>query len=72
MATLSNPDWIAASRALRAHWDRLERVHLRELFASDLHRPERFTLEACGLVVDCSRQRLDRQALDTLLELSVF
>ena len=46
-------------RTLDAHAQRLRDVHLRELFARDATRAERFTGEACGLFMDWSKQRVD-------------
>lgn len=55
---------------LKPHAERLARRPVRDLFASD---PERFThcsREFEGLLLDCSRQRIDAAALEALIELA--
>jgi len=49
---------------------RLAAVQVRELFARDPGRYERFSREQEGLLMDFSRQRLDESALGRLLELA--
>jgi glucose-6-phosphate isomerase len=60
----------AAWRALEAHGRELERVHLRELFAADPARGERLTVEACGLFLDYSKNRITDETLALLLRLA--
>ena len=62
----STPQWTAA----RAAADRLRPAHLRDLFAADGDRADRMTLEAAGLVADCSKHRVDDDALASLHELA--
>ena len=52
---------------LEAHARRLAGRPVRELFASNAERFTRFSREACGLLLDFSRQRLDAEALSSLL-----
>jgi glucose-6-phosphate isomerase len=56
--------------ALRAHAQRLEATPVRELFARDPGRYERYSRERAGLLLDFSRQRLDEAALSSLLGLA--
>jgi glucose-6-phosphate isomerase len=67
----------AGGRAEMAEWRgvveaaaALDRTHLRQLFADDPGRAERFTFEACGLVVDHAKQRITSEALAALLRLA--
>ena len=60
------PEW----RALAAHAAAHERTHLRDLFAADSGRAERFTLDACGLHADYSKQRITAETLDLLVRLA--
>jgi glucose-6-phosphate isomerase len=60
----------AAWRALAEHVKALERRTIKDLFAGDPRRFERCSLEAEGLLLDFSRQRLDARALELLLELA--
>jgi len=53
---------------LEAHARRLAYVPVRELFATDPQRFARFSQEACGLLLDFSRQRIDAEALAALLD----
>jgi len=55
---------------LGTHAARLDAVPVRELFARDPQRYERFSREREGLLIDFSRQRLDEQALAALLKLA--
>ncbi len=56
--------------ALQAHARRLEVIPVRELFATDPGRFAHFSREFDGLLLDFSRQRLDSDALDALIELA--
>ncbi len=62
----SLPAW----RAARDHQQRLANVHLRELFAGDAVRAERLSLEAGGLLLDYSKNRVDDDALASLFALA--
>ena len=44
--------------------------HLRELFAADPSRGERLVLEASGLYLDYSKNRIDDETVDLLLRLA--
>jgi glucose-6-phosphate isomerase len=61
---------LPAWKALSAHFQKVDRLHLRELFAQDLKRGERFTAEAAGLYLDYSKNRITDQTLDLLLQLA--
>jgi len=60
----------AARALLRAHARDQAALHLRELFAADPTRFERFHVEACGLLLDYSKARIDARTLDLLLDLT--
>ncbi len=53
----------AAWTALERHADALRTTPIRTLFADDATRARRFTLSACGLTVDHSKQRLTTETL---------
>ena len=59
-----------AWRALQTHVATLQKLHLRELFAADAQRGERFTLEAAGIYLDYSKQRVTDETLRLLLALA--
>ncbi len=62
----TRPEWAALSD----HCAALAPVHLRELFALDDRRGERYTLEAAGLYVDYSKHRVNDTTLGLLLDLA--
>jgi len=62
----ARPEW----RALEAHRDEIGRAHLRELFAADPSRGERFAAEAAGLYLDYSKNRITGETVRLLLALA--
>ena len=56
----------AAWKALAAHSKQIKKLHLRELFAEDAKRGERFTAEAAGLFLDYSKNRITDKTLKLL------
>ncbi|MGB7502137.1 MAG: glucose-6-phosphate isomerase, partial [Azonexus sp.] len=62
MSLVDTPAW----RALAAHAEAIRPQHLRDLFADDPHRFERFSLRQDGLLLDFSKQRIDAEALALL------
>jgi len=60
----------AAWQALEAHFSQVRELQLRELFAADSRRGERMALEAAGLYLDYSKNRVTDQTLALLLELA--
>ncbi|HUL26058.1 MAG TPA: glucose-6-phosphate isomerase [Streptosporangiaceae bacterium] len=59
-----------AFAALAKHHAELEGRHLRELFAEDPARGERYCAEAAGLYLDYSKNRITDQTLSLLLQLA--
>ena len=57
-------------QALEAHYESVQGLHLRQLFADDPKRGERFTLEAAGLYLDYSKNRITEQTVKLLLQLA--
>ena len=55
---------------LEAHAQTIRAVHLRRLFAEDQGRGERFAVEAAGLYLDYSKNRIDGETLGLLLRLA--
>ena len=55
---------------LREHYAAIRGVHLRELFADDPQRGERLTVEAAGIYLDYSKNRVTDETLQLLLELA--
>ncbi len=59
-----------AWKALQSHVPMLKALHLRELFATDPQRGERFALEAVGIYLDYSKHRITDETLRLLLALA--
>lgn len=60
----------AAWKKLSAHFASIRDTHLRELFKTDPGRAERMTIEALGLYVDFSKNRVTDETLALLVELA--
>jgi glucose-6-phosphate isomerase len=56
--------------ALTTHSKDMYNTHLRKLFADDAARGEKFTIEAAGLFLDFSKNRITSETLQLLLELA--
>jgi glucose-6-phosphate isomerase len=61
---------LSAWKNLQAHHEQVHGLHLRELFASDLTRGERLTVEALGLFFDYSKNRITDETVKLLIELA--
>ena len=60
------PAW----KALQEHCSKVRDLHLRQLFAEDSQRSERFTIEAMGLYFDYSKNRITSETIRLLVELA--
>jgi glucose-6-phosphate isomerase len=60
------PAW----KALAAHHKKIQKLHLRKLFADDPKRGERLTVETVGLYLDYSKNRITDRTLKLLLQLA--
>src|SRR5262249_46302048 len=60
------PAW----KALETHYKKVHDLHLQELFAEDPRRGERLTLEAVGIYLDYSKNRVTDETLKLLLKLA--
>jgi glucose-6-phosphate isomerase len=60
----------AAWQALQEHHAKIKDVHLRELFAGDPGRADRFTVEGPGLLLDYSKNRITDETMQLLLLLA--
>jgi glucose-6-phosphate isomerase len=63
---IRRPAW----KALKAHSKQIKPLHLRKLFADDPKRGQRLTLEAIGLFLDYSKNRVTDQTIRLLLQLA--
>ena len=60
----------AAWRALAAHYPLVERMRVRDLFEKDPNRFERFSLRACGILLDYSKHRMTEETMHLLRALA--
>jgi glucose-6-phosphate isomerase len=60
------PAW----KALEAHYQKIRGLHLRELFDGDPKRGDRLKVEALGLHLDYSKNRITGETLELLLQLA--
>jgi glucose-6-phosphate isomerase len=59
-----------AWKALQSHAEEIKGKHLKDLFAADATRGERYTAETGGIFLDYSKNRIDDETLKLLLELA--
>src|SRR6476660_3887140 len=59
-----------AWKGLAAHHQNIRDLHLRKLFADDPKRGARLTIEAVGLYLDYSKNRITDETLKLLLQLA--
>jgi len=57
-------------KRLENHYQQVRELHLRKLFAEDPARGERMTVEAVGLYLDYSKNRITGETLELLLRLA--
>jgi glucose-6-phosphate isomerase len=60
----------ATWQALAQHYDQVRGMHLRQLFAGDPKRGERFTAQAVGIFLDYSKNRITDETIKLLLKLA--
>lgn len=63
---LQRPAWAA----LQAHYKQIAPLQLRKLFADDAERGERLTLDAAGIYLDYSKNRVTDETLSLLVQLA--
>ncbi len=56
--------------ALQAHYEKVKAIHLRQLFADDPNRGERFTVEGANLYLDYSKNRITDETVRLLVQLA--
>jgi len=64
------PNEIKEWTSLREHYEELRGRRLKDLFAEDPERARRFSLEACGLYLDYSRNLIVAQTMELLFALA--
>ncbi|HEX5083683.1 MAG TPA: glucose-6-phosphate isomerase [Blastocatellia bacterium] len=61
---------LSSWKALGTHYEQVSKLHLRDLFAEDPKRGERMAVEAAGLYLDYSKNRVTDETLRLLLGLA--
>jgi glucose-6-phosphate isomerase len=67
---MGDPTQTSAWKALRAHYEEVAELRMRDLFADDPSRAERFSLSLGDLLFDFSKNRITEHTLLSLLELA--
>jgi glucose-6-phosphate isomerase len=65
-SAVKRPAW----KALEDHYKSIQKTHLRNLFADDPKRGERLTVEALGIYLDYSKNRVTDETLKLLVQLA--
>ena len=65
-SAVGSPAW----KALEAHYKKVRKLHLRNLFADDPTRGERLTASAVGIELDYSKNRITDETLQLLFQLA--
>ena len=65
-----NPTTTKSWKKLQAHFEAVKGVHMKDLFAEDKTRANKFTIEWNDFYVDFSKNRLTKETLKYLLELA--
>lgn len=65
-----DPTQTNAWRSLRSHYDEAGDLHMRDLFADDPQRAERFSLRLGDLLFDYSKNRITEETLRLLVDLA--
>jgi glucose-6-phosphate isomerase len=60
----------SAWQALARHRDRMAATPMRSLFEADAGRFEAFSIAACDILLDYSKNRISAETIDLLLELA--
>src|SRR5215467_5287813 len=60
----------SAWKALTSHYKAVSKLHLRQLFADDAKRGQRMAVDAVGLSLDYSNNRVTDETLKLLLQLA--
>lgn len=60
------PEW----KALEAHFEEIRKEHIRNMFAEDPERAERFTVTAEGIYFDYSKHRINSRTMKLLADLA--
>ena len=63
-----NPTTTKSWKKLQEHFETIQDVHMKELFAKDKNRADKFTIKWDGFYVDYSKNRVTEETLKYLLQ----
>lgn len=66
MTLIESPAW----KALQHHYQSVRQVHMRDMFAQDAQRFDKFSIEHNGLLLDYSKNRITEQTMSLLFDLA--
>lgn len=66
MTLIESPAW----KALQHHYQSVRQVHMRDMFAQDTQRFNKFSIEHNGLLLDYSKNRITEQTMSLLFDLA--
>src|SRR2546422_7458161 len=62
----ASPTW----KALQRHYETISKMHLRQLFAEDRQRFDNYSVHACDLLLDYSKNRVTEETMELLFNLA--
>lgn len=65
-----NPTSTAAWKKLESHFQEISKTHLRALFKEDPKRFEKFSIQFEDILLDYSKNRINKETFDLLLSLA--
>ncbi len=68
--TNKRPTQLPAWKALESHYTYIRNIHLRQMFAEDPSRGQRLAVDAAGLYLDYSKNRITDETLKLLVQLA--
>ena len=67
---MGSPTTLPSWQLLLKHFESIRPMHMRDMFAADPARFSRFSLEACGLLLDYSKNRITEETMRLLFGLA--
>jgi glucose-6-phosphate isomerase len=59
-------------KALKSHYEKMKAIHMRDLFSIDKNRAKEFTLKACSLYADFSKNIITKETMRLLYNLAEY
>lgn len=66
----TNPSGTVAWQKLRAHFEKMEYVSIKEMFSNDGNRVEKFNIEWQDFILDYSKNKISKETVSLLVELA--